>query len=204
MSTQQWWYTSRVAGLTAWGLTAASVIIGLLMTARLGVRSRLRWLLGAHQWASGIAVALTFVHVAALVPERHLDLSVAALLVPFASVWRPWAVTFGIVAFYLLIAVELTSLARSRLPRRWWRAVHLTSFGLFWLATLHTSMAGSDASGPAVIAVVNVTVFAVLFLVLARVLALLPTARRDARPSHAATTRIPGARGWARPPTKAG
>ena len=47
---------------------------------------------------------------------------------PFASSYKPAAVALGVVAMYLLLAIELTSLAMRKLPRRTWHAVHLTSF----------------------------------------------------------------------------
>jgi DMSO/TMAO reductase YedYZ heme-binding membrane subunit len=52
----------------------------------------------------------------------------------------------GVVALWMLVAVELTSLAVRRLPRKLWRAIHLTSYGVFWLASLHAAFAGTDAT----------------------------------------------------------
>ena len=50
-----------------------------------------------------------------------------------ASDWHPGAVAYGIVAFYLLIAVELTSLLRRRIPSSLWRHVHYGGFVVFLL-----------------------------------------------------------------------
>ncbi len=46
---------------------------------------------------------------------------------------------------YLLLAVEVTSLLRSRMPRRLWRGVHFATFGLYLVATVHAPSAGTDA-----------------------------------------------------------
>src|SRR5438045_6049262 len=46
---------------------------------------------------------------------------------------------------YLLFAVELTSLMRTKLPKKVWRATHVASFPLFGFATLHALTAGTDA-----------------------------------------------------------
>jgi DMSO/TMAO reductase YedYZ heme-binding membrane subunit len=43
--------------------------------------------------------------------------SLAAVLVPFVATWHPTAVAWGIVAFYLLLAVEGTSLLKPRIGR---------------------------------------------------------------------------------------
>jgi DMSO/TMAO reductase YedYZ heme-binding membrane subunit len=45
---------------------------------------------------------------------------------------------------WLLFAVEATSLAMKRLPRRVWRWVHLSSYGVFLLVSFHAAFAGSD------------------------------------------------------------
>ena len=50
------------------------------------------------------------------------------------------------VATWCLVAVELTSLAMRRLPRKLWRGIHLTSYLVFWLASLHAAFAGTDAT----------------------------------------------------------
>jgi hypothetical protein len=46
----------------------------------------------------------------------------------------------------MLVAVELTSLARRRLPNTLWRGVHYLSFPLFLSATAHGLTAGTDAT----------------------------------------------------------
>jgi hypothetical protein len=65
-----------------------------------------------------IAVAALFVglHVAALVADSYARFTLADLAVPLASGWRPRALALGVVATWLLVAVELTSLAMRRLP----------------------------------------------------------------------------------------
>jgi DMSO/TMAO reductase YedYZ heme-binding membrane subunit len=61
-----------------------------------------------------------------------------------ASTWKPGPVAWGVVGFYLLLAVEITSLLQRRMPRRWWRRVHLMSFPLYVVATIHLLAAGTD------------------------------------------------------------
>ena len=65
---------------------------------------------------------------------------------PGASAWKPGAVAVGVVALYLLVAVQATSLAMRRLPRRWWRWVHLSSYAMTWSVTVHAGLAGTDAT----------------------------------------------------------
>jgi hypothetical protein len=50
---------------------------------------------------------------------------------------------------YLLVAVELTSLARARLPKRVWDSSHYIAFPLFLFASIHALTAGTDRAAPA-------------------------------------------------------
>ncbi len=172
MNEKLWWYVARSTGIVAWALVAAAVVWGLLLTTRLvGGRSAPRWLLDLHRFLGGLAVIFTGLHLAGLVADSYAHFGPTDLLVPFASAWKPLPVALGVVAMYLLVAVELTSLAMRRLPRRFWRWVHLTSFGSFWLATLHGVLAGTDASNPLLWSAYLVTASAVLFLTVFRTLA---------------------------------
>ena len=69
---------------------------------------------------------------------------------------------WGIVALYLLIAIEVTSLWRRHLPASWWRRLHVVSIAVFPLGTIHALTAGTDA-GPlfrkAVLGVTALVVF---------------------------------------------
>jgi len=139
------WYVARAAGLVGWGLLAAATLWGLALSTKiLGKRPRPNWLLDLHRWLGGLAVVFTGVHVVALLADTYVHFGLASVLVPFASHWHPVAVAWGVVALYLLVAVELTSLARAHLPKIVWRRVHFASFALFVMATIHGLTAGTD------------------------------------------------------------
>ncbi len=149
MTGQVWWYVARSSGIVALALLLAAVTFGLLMSTRLGARfAGTPWLLAVHRQLGGLAVAFTGVHLAGLVLDDYVQFGLGDLLVPGASPWRPLAVAWGVVATYLLVAVQATSLAMRRLPAGLWRAVHLSSFVLFWVAALHGLTAGTDATAP--------------------------------------------------------
>jgi predicted ferric reductase len=141
------WYIARSSGLVGWALLTASVILGLALSTRAGVagrRPRPAWTLDLHRYLGGLAAIFTAVHVAGIVGDTYVGFGPADVLVPLASAWHPVAVAWGVVAMYLLVAVEATSLARKRLPRKVWRLVHFASFPLFLSATLHAVTAGTD------------------------------------------------------------
>lgn len=82
-------------------------------------------------------MVFTAIHVVALVADKTVRFDVVDLFVPGASAWRPLPVALGVVGLWILVAVELTSLLMRHLSRRTWRTVHLASYVLFWIATLH-------------------------------------------------------------------
>lgn len=171
MNPQLWWYLARASGIAAWFLVALAVIWGLLLSTKLlGRKPAPAWLLDLHRFLGGLAVVFTAVHLVGLVADSYTHFGPADLLVPMASDWKPGAVAWGVVAFYLLVAVELTSLLMTRIPRRWWRGVHLTSYVLFWVAALHVATAGTDASNLALVTANAVAIVVVLTLTVIRVL----------------------------------
>ena len=149
MSEQIWWYLTRSGGVVALVLSFASVIWGLLVSSKyLDGGPKRATVLSMHRLLGGLTVVFTAIHVVALYLDSYVQFSVAALLVPFVSAWKPIEVAAGIVAMWLLAAVQGTSLMMRRLPRRLWKWVHLASFALLPLGTWHAITAGTDASQP--------------------------------------------------------
>jgi DMSO/TMAO reductase YedYZ heme-binding membrane subunit len=156
------WYVARASGLVAWTVLAGAVVWGLLMSSKL-LRRRVKnaWLLDLHRWLGGLALIFTAVHVVAIMGDTYVNFGLASVLVPLASHWHPVAVAWGVTSFYLLAAVELTSLARRHLTNRLWRRVHFLSFPLFVTSTIHGIVAGTDGRKPMVIIAAVLTTLAV-------------------------------------------
>ena len=151
MAPEIWWYVARATGLVAWALAVVSLALGLALASRaLGTRPKGPWLLDLHRWTGGLALVLTAAHVGALVADSYVHFDLVDALVPLASEWKPGAVAWGVVALWLLMAVEVTSLLMRRLPKALWHAVHLSSYVVAVAATLHGVSAGTDAGHPAV------------------------------------------------------
>jgi hypothetical protein len=113
------------------------------------------------------------------VADSYVHFDLASIVIPFASSWKPTAVAWGVVSMYLLLAVELTSLARKRLPRNVWRMVHFASFPLFASATVHAYTAGTDGHNVAFVLTAAVVILAVTGLTRHRILqAGAPVSRR--------------------------
>jgi DMSO/TMAO reductase YedYZ heme-binding membrane subunit len=186
---QTWWYLTRASGIVAWLMLTASVIWGIVLSTKaFPEHRRPAWLLDLHRWLGGLAVSFTAIHLGALVADSYVHFGLADLTVPFASQWQPGAVALGVVAMWLLVAVEATSLAMKRLPRKVWRWIHLSSYAVFLLVSLHAALAGTDTThwlyqGTAVASIVAVAWATVYRL----------THRRKPRPTSRGerTARIP-------------
>lgn len=166
------WYVARASGMVAWAVVTASILWGLALSTRLIRRRGVpAWLLDLHRFLGMLSLVFVAIHLAALVADNYAYFGWRELFVLWASKWRPAAVAWGIVAFYLLVAVELTSLVMRRMSRKLWHAVHLSSFALFVGSTVHAFTAGADATNLVVQWVALTGGTLVTFLVLFRLLA---------------------------------
>ena len=151
MNSQVWWFVARSSGIIAWALLTLSVVWGLLLSTKVSAtriaarKLRPAWILDLHRHLGGLAVIFTAIHLIGIAADSYVTFGWADIFVPMASEWKPGAVAFGVVSLYLLLAIEVTSLAIRRLPRTAWRWVHRTSFLLYATATYHGILAGTDA-----------------------------------------------------------
>jgi hypothetical protein len=146
VTTQTWWYVARAGGIVSWSLAGLSIIAGLLLAGRLTRRPKPAWHQDLHRCLGGLAIAFLGLHLLGLVLDPTVDFGPVSLVVPLASEWRPGAVTWGVGAAYALLAVELSSLATSRLSRRVWHNIHLLSFAVWIAGTMHALTAGTDGT----------------------------------------------------------
>lgn len=144
-----WWYVTRASAIIAWVLATLSVLWGVLMSTRvLRSAANAAWLQDLHRYFAGTGLAMVGVHLVSLMLDGWLAMTPAELLVPFVTDYRPFAVAFGILAFYLLLAIQLTSWLMRRLPRRVWHGVHLSSYLVLLLVAVHAGLSGTDVGTP--------------------------------------------------------
>jgi methionine sulfoxide reductase heme-binding subunit len=144
MNSHLWWYLARGAGITSWFFGATSVMTGLLLSSKATLKPRPNWQLDLHRYQGALSLSMLGLHLASLVADSYAHFGLREILVPAASTWKPLAVSWGVVAMYLLGAVQITSLLRKRIPPRIWRAVHLSSLLAYLLSTAHFWQAGTD------------------------------------------------------------
>ncbi len=173
MSDQIFWYLSRSAGLVSWLAAAGSILVGTMIPSRLlGRRPTIPWLTDLHRMLGATAIVFLAVHMVALWFDHFVQFRLADLLVPGEATvpgLSRLSLALGVVAAWLVVAVELTSLIRNHLPSSLWRSVHLTSYASLALGGLHAIMAGSDMANPVVAALGTSAVTAVVMATIVRV-----------------------------------
>lgn len=67
------------------------------------------------------------------------------VLLPFASAYRPAAITFGVLSAYCTVVVFGSFWLRRQIGQRAWRIVHILAVPTFVTVTLHAVLAGTDS-----------------------------------------------------------
>jgi DMSO/TMAO reductase YedYZ heme-binding membrane subunit len=149
LNSQVWWWIARSTGLVAWCVVTAGIVWGLTLASKVVRRRKVpAWLLDLHRYLGTLSLLFVAAHLVALSADDYVGFSAGDLFVPMAAAWRPVAVAWGIVAFYLLLLVQLTSWTMRWLPRRLWHSIHLLSFAVLAAGTVHGVTAGADAGEP--------------------------------------------------------
>ena len=139
------WYASRATGIISLMLLSAVVVVGIVVNRQGRLPGLPRFAVtGLHRNLALVAVLFLAVHVLTAVADRYVSISLAAAVIPFVSSYEPFWLGLGAVSLDLLVAVLVTSLVRSRVPRRTWRAVHWLSYGLYPVAVVHSAGSSTD------------------------------------------------------------
>ena len=142
------WYITRSTAVIAFVLMTVTFALGLAATQRaLASPSWPRFATQQlHRNVSLLGLLFLVAHIVSTITDSFVNVGWWAWIVPFASGYRPGSVALGTVAFDALALVIVTSLLRDRLPLRFWRVVHWTSYLIWPLAFLHFIKTGTDAS----------------------------------------------------------
>ncbi len=171
MNNQIWWNLTRASANIAMVLILLTVFWGVLLATRvLKPNDRPAWLRDIHTWMGGLALIFTIIHMLTLIADSYVTFTFVSVLVPYASSWKPLPVSMGILGFYILAAVQITSLMMRKMSRKNWRRIHLLSYIQFVLVMAHTLTSGSDVgkawySGITVaISMVGAAIFGIRFI----------------------------------------
>ena len=146
MNSTALWYTTRASGIVALVLLTATMVLGLATTNRARARN---WPGYAqqeiHRRLSMIAMVFVGIHVLTSVLDTYVDISWAAIVVPFASSYGRFWVGIGTISLDLMAAVFVSSLLRARISPGIWRAIHWLAYLCWPVALAHTFGIGTDA-----------------------------------------------------------
>jgi sulfoxide reductase heme-binding subunit YedZ len=160
------WYAARAAGIAAYLVLTAVVVLGIAMAGRSRLPHWPRFAIqDVHRFGGLLLGAFVTLHVLAIAIDSWLPFSPLQLAVPFLASYRPLWTGLGIAAAELLIALAVANHYRSRMPYRWWRRSHYLNFALWAAVTLHGVGAGSDRSAPWLIALYACSTAAVVALI---------------------------------------
>ncbi|MGW8225201.1 MAG: hypothetical protein ACWGOY_05685 [Anaerolineales bacterium] len=164
-SDQSMWYLTRAAGMIAYLLLWLSTVWGLVIPSKLfGEVLSGDFTFDFHKFISLLSLGFLGLHIVVLTADKYLPFSVAQLLVPFLSPYRPVWVGIGIMSFYLILLVTVTFYLRKQIGMKTFRLIHYTSLAAYLGAVVHALLSGADSSLPAVIFLYISTVAVVIFL----------------------------------------
>jgi hypothetical protein len=140
------WMLGRGTGVVALVLLTASLCLGIVVRSRRTFAALPRYgVTAVHKTASLTATGLIAVHVLTLLLDPQAGLRITDAVLPFAGSYRPVWLGLGTLGLELVALVALSGLLRKRLGERAFRAVHLTSYGLWPVAVAHGLGTGTDA-----------------------------------------------------------
>src|SRR5437899_4737413 len=141
------WDIARAGGFTAYILLTLAVVVGLALSTQIQSPSRWPRLLNSelHNFLTLLGTIFLVVHVLAVWVDPFTRFGWNEVFIPLASHYRPEWMALCIVALYLGIAIGISTWLRPRIGYTWWRRLHVLTFGVYVLATLHGLGTGSDS-----------------------------------------------------------
>ena len=143
-----YWYLTRDMAIAAYITLTLSVLFGLAISLSRVTGERVMWhIQDLHYTFATLTGVLIVGHMLTLMLDAYLPFSLTNLLVPLAqpSGVNALTVDLGVISFYGVLALLLSSWLKKRLAYTVWRAIHYVSFGTFILVTIHGWLTGSDS-----------------------------------------------------------
>lgn len=145
VSPSAFWFLTRGTGAVSTVLLTVTVALGVANIRRTRIGDMPRFVVESiHRSAALLAVSFVVVHVVTTLLDRFAPIGVLDVVIPFKSAYRPIWLGLGAVAFDLLIAVVITSLARRQFGYRAWRTTHWLAYASWPIALVHGLGTGTD------------------------------------------------------------
>jgi sulfoxide reductase heme-binding subunit YedZ len=142
------WYLARAFGLLAFGLLAASSLIGLFrmsLIKRFGRKGVMRF----HCWISLVSIAFALIHGLLLILDTYVwRFTLDRVFLPVFSSGSSANIAWGIIGLYLMAFSAITGFfftrLSSRVGHRAWIVMHCTVIAAFLLVVVHSYFIGTD------------------------------------------------------------
>jgi predicted ferric reductase len=159
------WYITRAAGWVGYFLLWFSMVWGLAIPTKFFERIiSPTFAVDFHEYLSLLAIGFIILHVTVLLFDQYLPFTLAQILIPFLSTYRPVWISLGVIGAYLSLLVTITFYLRKRIGQKRFKAIHTVSLVGYLGVVLHAFFAGSDSSLGAVQLIYLSTFMVVVFL----------------------------------------
>ncbi len=159
------WYITRAAGWIAYFLLWFSMVWGLVIPTKfLEKFLSPTFVVDFHEYLSLLSIGFVILHVTVLLFDQYLPFTLAQILVPFASTYRPLWVGLGIIGAYLGLLVTVTFYLRKKIGQKRFKSIHTLSVFAYLGVILHAFFSGTDSSLPIAQLIYFSTFIIVVFL----------------------------------------
>ena len=164
------WDTTRALGLTAYLLLFVSVVAGLLQSMKAMPPRALTHVVALHSFTGWLGLLFSITHGLVLIYDTYVGYSLFEILVPFATKKDAFEIGLGIISFYIIFVLVLSTDLLRRIGKKSWRFMHYLSFPAFLFALYHGVAIGTDTAIPEMKLFYAFTGFIVASLIVIRIL----------------------------------
>lgn len=149
MNENFFWYLTRSSALVGYFLLWISIFLGIsIKTPVLNKIIKPVYSYRIHCWISLQALIFALIHGLSLLGDRYVNFSLGNIFIPFfpqsGQYIEPSFVALGIISFYIMIILVVTSYFRENIYYSLWRGVHFLNIGLFVIVFIHALYLGTD------------------------------------------------------------
>lgn len=148
------WYLTRSAGIAGFLLLYSVMFLGLaIRTPFLKKIIQPCYSYSVHCWLSLQALFFVFIHGIALLFDNFFGFSLGDIFVPWVFKSESLNTNFlalGIIGFYLMIILTVSSYARRLIGQKAWRFIHFLNILLYVFVVVHAYFLGTDLKNPTI------------------------------------------------------
>lgn len=146
------WYVARSSGIVAFLLLYLVIFLGLaIRTPVLKKIIQPRYSFSVHRWLSLQALVFVLIHATSFFFDKFLGFGFKEIFIPFAvrsEYVNTIILALGIVGFYLIVILIVTSYGRCFVSQKFWRLVHFFNIVLYIFVVIHSFFSGTDLKIP--------------------------------------------------------